>query len=293
MKAKTIRKVLSAKLEQFALSIKDEGLREKVRKNSIITGGCIASMLLKETVNDFDIYFRTKEVTEAVARYYVGLFEADFGKGGFEVEVTDQRVKIIIKSAGFASEGDLEAGGDEQADALLAEIEGADERSDSEIDNQRPPCRPVFLSANAISLSDKVQLIIRFFGEPQDIHTNYDFQHCMSYWTSWDDKLTLNPSALEALLARELRYVGSKYPLCSIIRTRKFIARGWTINAGQYLKMAMQLNELDLKNITVLEDQLTGVDAAYFRQLIDAVKDQEPEKMTAAYITTIVDRIFG
>lgn len=293
MKAKTIRKVLAAKLDQFANSIRDEALEKMVRKNTIITGGCIASMLLKEPVNDFDLYFRTKDVAESVARYYIGCFESDFGKDGkWSILVTDDRVKIVIKSAGVVGVMDSESGSDEQADELLKEIESADELPASELDNIKPACRPVFLSANAISLSDKIQLIIRFFGEPDEIHTNYDFQHCMSYWTSWDDKLVLNPKAMESLLSRELRYVGSKYPLCSIIRTRKFIARGWTINAGQYLKMAMQLNELNLKDINVLEDQLTGVDAAYFMALISCLRDQEPEKINSAYITTIIDRIF-
>ena len=48
------------------------------------------------------------------------------------------------------------------------------------------------------------------------------------------------------LLARQLVYQGSKYPICSMIRTRKFLQRGWHINAGQYLKMAFQVSELDL-----------------------------------------------
>lgn len=294
MKSKTIRKILSAKLEQFVNSIKDDSLKKLVEKNSIITGGCIASMLLKEPVNDYDFYFRTKEVAEAVAHYYVECFKSDFGGDiGWKVVVTDDRIKIVIPSAGVAGEVDSEAGSGDESEALLKEIEGADEIPASELDKKKPACRPVFLSANAISLSDKIQLIIRFFGEAEEIHMNYDFQHCMSYWTSWDGKLVLNPQALESLLARELRYVGSKYPLCSIIRTRKFVARGWTINAGQYLKMAMQLNELNLKDINVLEDQLTGVDAAYFRILIESLKDQEPDKINAAYISTIVDRIFG
>lgn len=293
MKSKTIKKVLAAKLEQFATSIKDEELAKQVRKNSIITGGCIASMLLKEPVNDYDIYFRTKDVAAAVARYYVNCFQSDFGGStGWKVDVQEDRVKIVIQSAGVAGQADTEGDGDEQAAALLKEIENADDHSAAELEVNKPPCRPVFLSANAISLSDKVQLIIRFYGEPEEIHTNYDFEHCMSYWTSWDGKLVLNPKALEALLARELRYVGSKYPLCSIIRTRKFIGRGWTINAGQYLKMAMQLNELNLKDIKVLEDQLTGVDAAYFQQLIFALKEVEPEKVNSGYVATIIDRIF-
>lgn len=295
MKAKTIRKVLASKFNQFADSIEDEQLARDVRKNTIITGGCIASMLMKESVNDFDIYFRRQGIAERVALHYVKMMNGGHEDKGFRVVTEDetQRVKILIKSKGVAgAQMDAEESRDEYATDLLNEIERADERPASEIDDQKPKYRPVFLSANAITLSDKIQIIIRFYGEPDDIHANYDFAHCMSYWTSWDDELHLNPAAMEALLARELRYVGSKYPLCSIIRTRKFIARGWTINAGQFLKMAMQLNELDLSNLDVLEDQLTGVDAAFFMQLITTLRDQDPEKINAAYITTIIDRIF-
>jgi hypothetical protein len=56
----------------------------------------------------------------------------------------------------------------------------------------------------------------------------------------------LRAEALESILTKELRYVGSRYPLCSVIRTRKFLARGWTINAGQYVKMCFQISQLDL-----------------------------------------------
>ena len=101
-------------------------------------------------------------------------------------------------------------------------------------------------------------------------------------------------------MARELVYVGSKYPLCSVIRTRKFLKRGFTINAGQYLKMAFQISSLDLTNIAVLEDQLTGVDVAYFATLIDALqKHSEKEKeegrefkLEYGYLAAIIDKIF-
>ena len=104
--------------------------------------------------------------------------------------------------------------------------------------------------------------------------------------------MVLRPAALEALLSKELRYVGSKYPICSIVRLRKFIERGWRINAGQILKMAMQISELNLKDVTVLEDQLTGVDTAYFIQLLERLKEKYPEKVDAAYLVEIIDRIF-
>lgn len=89
------------------------------------------------------------------------------------------------------------------------------------------------MSTNAITLSHRLQIVNRFYGKPDEIHDNYDFVHCTNYWTSWDSELVLRPAALEALLTRELRYVGSKYPVCSLIRVRKFTARGWSINAGQ------------------------------------------------------------
>jgi hypothetical protein len=150
----------------------------------------------------------------------------------------------------------------------------------------------VFLSSNAITLSNKVQLVLRFYGEPEKIHENYDFVHCTSWWQSWDQTLTLRPEALESCLSKELKYVGSLYPVCSIVRLRKFISRGWRINAGQILKMCMQISALDLTDLKVLEDQLTGVDTAYFLQIIDRLKEKDPEKVNTAYLCEILDRMF-
>lgn len=163
-------------------------------------------------------------------------------------------------------------------------------------EGSKPPYRVLFVTSNAITLSDKMQLILRFQGEPEEIHKNYDFVHCTNYWTSWDKKLTLRPEALEAILTKELRYIGSKYPICSLIRVRKFIARGWTINAGQFVKMAYQVSKLDLDDANVLEDQLVGVDSAYFSQVIEQLKKKTDEsggaKLDGTYLMTLIDKIF-
>lgn len=286
MKTKTIKAVISKKMTEWWNSIEDETLRDLVKKNTIVTGGCIASMLLKEPVNDFDIYFKDKATAEAVARYYVA-------KSGFELEVdtSGDRVRIVVWQGGRG-----ETAGDYKTLTDVGEIEDAHEELQEgaqEIDDPTPATyRPIFLSTNAITLSNKVQLVLRFYGEPEVIHANYDFIHCTNFWASWTGDLTLHQAALESLLAKELRYVGSKYPLCSVIRLRKFIKRNWTINAGQILKMAFQISELDLTDVTVLEDQLTGVDVAYFGQLITSLKEKDPEKVNAAYLVEIIDRMF-
>ena len=71
MKAKTIKAVLRKNTSEWLETIDNPSIRKVAGENAIITGGCIASMLLRETVNDFDVYFRTREATEAVAHYYV------------------------------------------------------------------------------------------------------------------------------------------------------------------------------------------------------------------------------
>ena len=87
--------------------------------------------------------------------------------------------------------------------------------------------------------------------------------------------------------------MGSKYPLCSLVRSRKFIQREWTINAGQYLKMAMQIHDLDPHNFDVLKEQLVGMDMAYFQQVLELIKDKDPAKLNTAYLIEIIDRIFA
>jgi len=284
MLRKTIKLKLRELFNEWVESIDDPLIRDRVRKNTIITGGSIASMLSGEPVNDYDLYFRDRTTVELIVDYYLEKFKATYGSYDMKKIIEEDRVKIYIPSVGQA--GDAPENEDEEYTG--EELEEFDPNAEAE---PKPKFRPVFVTANAITLSDKVQLVIRFYGEPGEIHENYDFIHCTGYWTSWDDVVVLNEAMLESLITRELRYVGSLYPLCSIIRTRKFVKRGWKINAGQYLKMCMQLNELDLTDLEVLEDQLTGVDAAYFMQVINAVKEGGRD-INAAYLCTIIDRIF-
>lgn len=313
MKTKTIKSILRKKTDEWLDSIDDTTVRAVAANNTIITGGAIASMLLREPVNDYDVYFRTHAATKVVASYYLDRFNPTTAKGipcKMYLDDDGSRIRIIIKSAGIASENGtdkpyeyFESSEVGRATGYVSEvmtdpgdIQDTYEQTEATVltqeDDGKPRYRPVFMSTNAITLSQKIQLVIRFHGNPEEIHANYDYVHCTNYWTSWDNELVLRREALECLLSKELRYVGSKYPICSLIRLRKFIARGWSVNAGQILKAVMQISELDLKDIRVLEDQLTGVDAAYFCEVISKLKDKDPEKVNSAYLVEIIDRMF-
>lgn len=317
MKTKTIEKVLEKKITGWINSIQDPAVKELARKNTIVTGGSIASMLLNEKVNDFDIYFRNKETVRAIAKYYAkdipGLRVCDNVELWSEIKAAkasegsdqwsvflrnlgvDNRVAIFCPGVGYHSvtgESSLMAEPDEleQTQSIFTKIDEA--KKEVEVGSYSP----LFFTENAITLSDQVQLVLRFYGEAEDLHKNYDFVHATNYYDYHEHKLYTNKPALESLLAKELRYIGSLYPVTSIIRTKKFIKRGWTITAGEYLKIMFQVSELDLTNVDTLSSQILGVDVGYFSILLEALTNRDTtkhEKVTYPYICELIDRIFN
>jgi len=214
--------------------------------------------------------------------------------------MTPDRIKVIVDSDGIIGEKVEDVLDD--ADAIDYEkVVETEEKS-----GNKEPYRPIFLSSNAITLSDNIQLIVRFYGEAENIHENFDFIHATCYWRSSDGFLHLPSRALEAIINKELFYVGSKYPVCSIFRIKKFLKRGWNINAGQMLKIAMQISDLNLNDIATLEDQLVGVDSVYFYQVIEEIKKLDNFSMSAiidrsylmsaiidrSYLVSVIDKIF-
>ena len=281
MNRQGIRNHLSTKHREFCNSITDSEVRNLVKTNSIITGGAITSLLLGETVNDYDLYFTNKETCKAVLQYFCNKFYAQ--NGGTKPYVIEQedRLRISIQSVYLEDESLVNEEPIDTNEILQAEAK------------EELTYQPVYISPNAITLTNKIQLIGRFYGTPSEIHTNYDFIHCTNYWLSSDNTLHTTVEALEAILNKQLVYTGSKYPICSMFRTRKFLKRGWYINAGQYVKMAMQINSLDLQNPQVLIDQLVGVDSSYFIMLISLINTKSINtKIESGVVFKAIEQVF-
>lgn len=296
MNSKNIKKHLNGKLRNWLESINDEDIKKVIRENVIVTGGAIVSLLTGDPVNDYDVYFRTKESCLAVTNYYISKWNEAHQDKPISVRVNEETGKIdcFIRSEGIAEETEESAHiMDNETENELAGIDAETEPSEQE---EKGKYIPRFITSNAITLTNKVQIVIRFYGEVKEIHKNYDFAHCTCAWSSWDNEVFLPQKALECIINKELYYVGSKYPLCSIIRTRKYIERGYHINAGQYVKMCMQLNELDLKDVKVLEDQLTGVDTTYFQMMVEALQKHMDEtgsdKVDTTYAMELINKLF-
>lgn len=312
-KRKTIIRTIKHKMTKWLESITDEPLRARVANHYFVSGGAIASMLQGDLPNDYDVYLTDLDVARDLANYYITeLLKTEEGEHKvladndeevqnktsdlvhrIEVRVVEDRVRIMIKSAGVL-EADEGVDGYRYFECLPpSELDTYVQRLRKKKDKD---FKPALATSNAISLHGGVQVIFRFVGTPDVVHKNFDFVHCLGYyWPEQDaathpDGLAISAETLEAVLAKELRYVGSMYPICSVFRTKKFINRGWTITAGTMLKICWDVSQLDLSLPSVLQEQLVGMDAAYFMQVIALLK--EKGEIDRTYLYEIINRVF-
>lgn len=318
MLEKTMKQLLSKKIKGWLESIDDDDIVKAINKDLIITGGCFPSMILNETPKDFDCYFRTKETVLLIANYYARKWNEGHENLVFVLDGSGENkdivkfygndkldeLSVVLKNCapervkmlcvGTYTAGDPDAVGSKDELGAIEEID--ETKADEVIEKEERKFYPVFISTNAITLSNGIQIVVRFYGEPDEIHETYDFEHTKAYYDHGNNDLVIPKKVYECVINKTLIYTGSKYPVCSLFRLRKFISRGWSINAGQILKMCMQVSELDLMDIDVLEDQLIGVDSLYFMSLIDQFRKKKANDdtfvLSSNYLISIIDKIF-
>jgi len=288
MQAKTIKKTIKNKLNEWLQTI-PKNIREDVKNNIVVSGGSICSLFLKEQVNDYDIYLQDIEVLRKLTNFYT----EDFG----DIIVLDGREKETIlknESERLGIKGvSIQNLKDNQIKLYFNSKNGGIKVNES-VEKEKLNYTPLFFSPNAISLSNDIQIVLRFNGTVEEIHKTFDFIHATNYFT-FKDGLVTNTKALESLLSKQLYYQGSQYPITSIIRIKKFLKKGWNISAGEMLKIMFEISELNLSNISTLEEQLIGVDVAYFGVLIEILRNKLSDEsfiLTVDYLKALIDRVF-
>lgn len=272
MKTKTINKIITEKVDEWIASIKEEikkdskkkakfgeKFSDEIRPHIIVTGGCITSMLLNEEPNDFDVYIDDMEICKKVAEFY--------RPAGADVAESEKGIKFFSGSIGR-------------------------KLFEKEKDKSKTSVKVLCVTDNAITLSNNIQIITRFVGNPEEVHKNFDFVHTKNYWHQ--EKLVLNPESIESILTKELKYVGSLYPVSSIFRMKKFVARGWSITAGEMLKIAWDVSKLDLEDVNVLKQQLVGVDISYFLNLVEKLENRDKgATLDRNYLFNLIEEVFN
>lgn len=113
MNKKNIAKSLNAKLNDWVKNIDDQEIAKVIKENAIITGGALVSLLIGEEPNDYDIYFKTKESCEAVAKHYASKWNQTYpskprvkiqtgSKNALGEIINKDRITCFIRSVGIA-----------------------------------------------------------------------------------------------------------------------------------------------------------------------------------------------
>jgi|688.fasta_scaffold496809_1 hypothetical protein len=303
MQVKTIKKNIQSKLEEWLKTITDEALAKDVKENLLVSGGSITSMFLNEPVNDYDIYLMDIDVCKRLAKYYTQTFQ--------DVVIFDgrEKQKLVDKynDENDTIDGTLPIDRNNSFAISLRNLkydqiklyfngENGGMKVNDGIEEDKLNYTPLYFSPNAISLSHNLQIVLRFWGTAEQIHKTFDYIHATNYFT-FKEGLVRNLEAVESILTKQLKYQGSYYPVTSIIRAKKFIKRGFNIGAGELLKIMFQISQLDLTNPDVLEEQLIGVDVAYFDLIITALRNKMDSdkdfKLSAEYFNNLIDIVFN
>lgn len=280
-------------MEEWLSTITDEKLRTSVKNNLLVSGGCITSLLLNEEVNDYDIYIQKKDILKLLVEYYTKPYtDIEILNGTDKDDLVSKlgmRTGIYAISVRNLQVNQIKLFIDNHDGGMAVNSYIKDIKIGEDLNKVYAP---VFFSPNAISLSNNIQIVLRFHGDAETIHKNFDFIHATNYFT-FGEGLVTNKSALESILTKQLKYMGSLYPLTSILRMKKFVKRNWNINAGEVLKIMFQISELNLKDPDILEEQLIGIDVAYFAMLIRLLRNISEEKRTPHLYNTLIDKVFN
>lgn len=292
--------------EELTQDDKDKILQfqEQIKNDVIVTGGCFTSMLQGELPNDLDIYLKTHESASLIAWFYLnkmietGSLEVSDYTPKIETTEDSDGISIMIRSQGVASEEIdskkykyFEAFPEAATDEFFKKYR---EKVSKDVLESGKHYQVQFMTSNAITLNNGLQIITRFVGDPVKIHSNFDFIHATNYWT-WDESVIYNESALTSTFEKRLRYFGSKFPVASIFRMKKFVERGWRISAGEMLKIQYDVSKLDLDDIKVLRQQSIGMDSAYFSQVIQLLHDRQTtnEQIDRTYLFQAIEAAFN
>lgn len=119
-----------------------------------------------------------------------------------------------------------------------------------------------------------IQLIAhRFYDDPEDIFTTFDFTINMAVYDIQTATLYQHPDFMKHLAQRYLHVnPDTSYPLISVLRTNKYKERGYTISKSQMLRLLLAVNKLEITSWDALCDQLGGMYGSQPEDIFDTSK---------------------
>jgi hypothetical protein len=250
---RTVNNLCEAKLKELGLTEKQ--FNDNILCNSFIAGGVIASVAKEEKIKDYDLFM----TNAASARSIVNTLLRRVSPGE-----TIQLTTSVDSINPNLHRGNLEFAYPERMITTLEE----------QIDLFNEACKktksrgraiPAYLSKNALTMNNGVQVIFRFIGDPKEVFTTFDYEHCKAYWRPDPlglllGKLVYEGRSQESFAKNELIYTGNtRFALSAISRLNKFIKRGWCVSPSSLLSLALTAAKIDWSNRDALEEELLGI----------------------------------
>ena len=210
---KKIGKYLDIVYNEVVKGFNNAEIKELLRKECYIAGGCIRSLLLDEKINDYDFFFRSKEAAT--------------------------RFKELIK---LGEEGKLKA-------TPLAEVlETGDKYHKKHMFHRITTDNAITFKLYSKNLKDEkstVQFVTKFSGAPYDLIDKFDFTHSMAFYDPLEKENELQYSSLFLGDNRNkiLRFnKRALTPIHSLSRIDKFTKKGYHIKWGDLKVLIQQVN---------------------------------------------------
>lgn len=193
------------------------------KSNAIIAGGSITSLFSQAQINDFDVYFRSKE-----------------------------DMVVFIRNA-YKNHGSSE---NEEDLLVLTDDQKVEFKKSFNITCQNQTARSITFTQN----NNTIQLIhFAYFQNAEEIFESYDFHINMAAFDFSTDNFIIHSNFMESIAARRLTFnEHTRYPIMSTLRVQKYIDRGYTINRKEMFKIGLTCSMLNLDSWEKLIDQLSG-----------------------------------
>ena len=107
----------------------------------------------------------------------------------------------------------------------------------------------------------------------------FDFHCCMGAYSFKHKEFYLDKFFLTDNIEKRLRFnPGTEYPICSLYRTKKYQKRRYMLSGIEMIKIALAINNLQMKTYKDLKQQLMGIDTQFLSPLTSKLLDDENQK---------------
>jgi hypothetical protein len=152
------------------------------------------------------------------------------------------------------------------------------------------PNAETFRYTNEENKSCLFQLILvhSAMGDPIQVLRHFDFTMCKAALDLTTKEFTFDNRFFADLSQRRLIFqTATLYPITSLLRARKFMARGYTMSNIELLKLALTINSLNLKNYGDLKDQIIGIDSLLLTAMMENLSSAEKAEEAYSFESTI------